>query len=168
MTTLRDRLRRDLVLIRFSWAIQDHPQASALTREVRRELAATAAEVGLGRALDDLGNPRVLADGYLEALDRPIPRWTAGTVWGAIALAFALYTGLAYGFGTLDALADLAGDGTLSARRVVLGATFDYTAGPAELSTTWSLSWGWFALHVLVFALPFALGARIWRLRFRR
>lgn len=164
MTSLRDRLRRDLVLTRFSWAIQDHPDARRLTRELRRELGATAAEVGLARALDDLGSPTALARGYLSEHDRPIPRWTTGTIWGAVALAFAFYTGLAYAFGTLDTLQELADAAPLTAQRGVLGATFTYTGGPEELSMTGGLSWGWFALHALVFAVPFALGARIWRL----
>jgi len=164
MTTLRDRLHRDLVLTRFSWAIQDHPHARRLTRELRREIDATAAEVGMRQTLADLGSPRALADGYLAEHDRPLPRWTAGAVWAGIALAFALYTGMAYGFGTMDALADLAGDEALSVERGVLGATFVYTGGPGELSMAASLSWGWFGLHLLIALVPFALGARIWRL----
>lgn len=168
MTSLHDRLRRDLVLIRFSWAVQDHPQARRLTRELRRELDTTATEVGMAPALDDLGSPRTLAAGYLAEHDRPIPRWTAGAIWGGIALAFALYTGLAYAFGTLDTLAELAGPESLSVQRRILGATFVYVGGPDELSMTWTLGWGWLVLHLLIFVAPCALGARIWRLWLRR
>ncbi|MEV7972488.1 hypothetical protein [Cellulomonas sp. NPDC089187] len=168
MTTLRDHLRRDLVVTRFSWAVQDHPQSRRLTRELRRELKATAAEVGWARALDDLGSPTALARGYLAEYDRPIPRWATGAVWGGIVLAFLLYTGMAYGFGTLDTLSDLAVDGPLSVERGMLGATFTYTGGPDELSTSAALSWGWFALHAVAFTVPFLLGARIWRLWLRR
>jgi hypothetical protein len=165
MTSLRERLHRDLTITRFSWAVQDHPQSRHLTRELRRELDTTAAEIGMARAVADLGSPRALADAHLAELDTPAPRWTAGAVWGGIVLAFVLYTQLAYAFGTLDALAGLAGTDTLTAHREVLGARITFEAGPDGLMSTLRPSWGWLLLHVLAFAVPFLLGARAWRVR---
>lgn len=168
MTSLRDRLHRDLTLVRFSWAVQDHPQSRHLTRELRRELDTTAAEIGMARAVADLGGPRALADGHLAELDHPAPRWTAGAVWGGIVLAFVLYTQMAYAFGTLDTLAELAGSETLTAHREVLGTRITFEAGPDALMTTLRPSWGWILLHVVAFAGPFLLGARVWRVRAAR
>lgn len=168
MTPVIDVLRRETTLARFSWAVQDHPDSRELTRELRRELKATASDVGWRRALSDLGSPRTLAQGYLDELPRPVPRWSAGAVWGGIALAFALYTAMAYAFGTLDTLSELAGTEALSVHRQFLGADFTYTGGPDELAMTGSFGWAWVAVHLAVFVIPFALGARIWRLRFRR
>ena len=167
MTSVIDALRRETTLARFSWAAQDHPDSRALTRELRRELNVTASDVGWRRALGDLGSPRALAQGYIDELPRPVPRWSTGAVWGGIALAFALYTAMAYGFGTMDTLSELAGPEGLTVHRRFLGADFTYTGGPDELGMTGSFGWGWAAVHLAIFVVPFALGSRIWRLRFR-
>ena len=103
-TSLRDTLVRERYLTRFSWALQDHPKDTQIVRELRTELTATAAEVGMRQAVADLGHPRVLADAYLDELGRPVPRWATGAVWGALAVGAVAYLVLAYGIGTLDTI----------------------------------------------------------------
>ncbi|GCD18699.1 hypothetical protein CTKZ_02610 [Cellulomonas algicola] len=162
MTTLslRDRLVREAYLTRFSWAVQDHPQDRALVRDVRREVTATAEEIGMRAAVAGLGHPRVLAEGYLAELGRRTPRWATGGVWAGLAVGALVYLGFAYALGTLDTLLDLGG-GTLT--RTTLGATTEYTATADVLGVETSVSWQWLVLGAGVFAVTFVLGSRAWR-----
>ena len=159
-TSLRDTLVRERYLMRLSWALQDHPRDTQIVRELRTELTATATEVGMRQAVADLGHPRVLADAYLSELGRPVPRWATGAVWGALAVAAVIYLAFAYGIGTLDTI-DQMGGGTLE--RVFLGATTTFTNDGDAMSVTSTFTWQVLALYALVFAVPFLLGARVWR-----
>ncbi|MBO3083607.1 hypothetical protein [Cellulomonas fengjieae] len=159
-TSLRDTLVRERYLLRFSWALQDFPGYRTVVRDLRTELTATAAETGMRRAVADLGHPRVLADGYLAELDRPVPRWTTGAVWGALALGALLYLAMAYGFGTLDTLEELGG-GTV--QRAFLGVTTTFTNDGSSISMGSTVTWQALAVYAAVFAVPFLLGARVWR-----
>jgi len=159
-TSLRDTLVRERYLLRFSWAMQDYPRHKTVVRELRRELTATASEVGMRRAVTDLGHPRVLADGHLGELGRPVPRWTTGAVWGALALGAVVYLAMAYGFGTLDTL-DQLGGGTVE--RVFLGATTTFTSDGDAIGMGTTLTWQALVFSAAVFTVPFLLGARVWR-----
>ncbi|AEE45197.1 hypothetical protein [Cellulomonas fimi] len=159
--TLRDLLVREAFLTRFSWAVQDYPRSERLVRDLRRELTAAADDVGVRRAVADLGHPRVLAEGYLATLDHRVPRWATGATWAALAVGAVAYLVVAYAVGTLDTLADLGG-GTLT--RTTLGATTVYTSTDGELSVGTEASWQWLVLYGAVFAVVFTLGARLWRL----
>lgn len=160
MTSTRDTLVRELYLTRFSWAMQDYPKYKTIVRELRTELTATAAEVGMRQAVADLGHPRVLADGYLSELGRPVPRWTTGAVWGALAVGAVAYLAVAYGIGTLDTIGQMGG-GTLE--RVFLGATTTFTNDDDALSVASTLTWQVLVFYACVFTVPFLLGARVWR-----
>jgi len=158
---LRDTLRREIYLLRFSWAVQDFPKYARLKRELRTELNATASEVGMRQAIADLGHPRVLADGYLAELDRSVPRWTTGG-WCAVAtvgLLLGLWT--AFTLGVLHAL-EQNGGGTSTA--TILGATTTYTWTDDVISASTTLTWQLALLAVLAFVVPYLLGARFWRL----
>jgi hypothetical protein len=160
MTTMRDTLVRERYLLRFSWAMQDYPRYKPIVRELRTELTATAAEVGMRQAVADLGHPGVLADAYLSELGRPVPRWTTGAVWGALAVGAVAYLGFAYGIGTLDTIGQMGG-GTLE--RVFLGATTTFTNDDDALSVSSTLTWQVLVFYACVFTVPFLLGARVWR-----
>lgn len=159
-TSMRDTLVRDLYLMRFSWAMQDFPKNKQIVRELRTELDAAAAEVGMRRAVADLGHPRVLADGYLSELGRPLPRWTTGAVWGALAVGAVAYLAMAYAMGTLDTIEQMGG-GTLE--RVFLGATTTFVAEGSMLAVESTFTWQVLVFYALVFTVPFLLGARVWR-----
>ena len=131
--SLRDLLVRETFLARFSWAVQDYPKPDRLVGELRRELTATAADVGMRRAVADLGHPRVLAEGYLASLDRRVPRWATGATWAALAVGAVAYLLVAYAFGTLDTLEDLGGG---SVTRTALGATTVYTSTASRARAT--------------------------------
>ena len=158
-----DRLRLERYLLRFSWHMQDYPQRQerAVRRDLRREIRAAAADVGMTRALADLGHPHVLAEGYITALGRRLPRWTSGAVAATLAVAFLAYLGLAYGAGTLDTLEALGG-GTLTTRP--LGAPTTFTVDADTLAVDSRFSWQGAVLFVGVAAVAFVLGSRPWRL----
>ena len=158
--SLRDRLVREAYLTRFSWAVQDHPQDRALVRDVRREVTATADQIGMRAAVAGLGHPRVLAEGYLASLDRRVPRWATGATWAALAVGAVAYLLVAYAFGTLDTLEDLGG-GTVT--RTALGATTVYTSTDGGLSVETEGSWQWVVLYAALFGVVFVLGSRLWR-----
>ncbi|WP_456787458.1 hypothetical protein [Cellulomonas sp. P5_C5] len=158
--SLHDTLVRERYLLRFSWAMQDYPKYKPVVRELRTELTATAAEVGMRKAVADLGHPRVLADGYLSELGRPVPRWTTGAVWGALAVGAVAYLAMAYAMGTLDTIEQMGG-GTLE--RVFLGATTTFIAEGRTLAVESTFTWQVLAFYALVFTVPFLLGARVWR-----
>jgi len=158
--SLRDRIVRERYLQRFSWAMQDYPKNARVTRELRTELTATAAEVGMARAVADLGRPRVLADGYLAELGRPVPRWGTGGVWGGLAVAALLFLSLAYAAGTLDTL-EAMGGGTVE--HTTFGAVTTYTSTADAISVGTEATWRLLVLYLVVFLVPYLLGARVWR-----
>ena len=159
-TPLRDTLVRERYLLQFSWALQDFPKYKQVVRDLRTELTAAASQVGMRQAVADLGHPRVLADGYLSGLDRPVPRWTTGAVWGSLAVGAVVYLAAAYAMGTLDTLEQLGGG---TAERVVLGAGVTFTNDDQALEVVSTLSWRVLAFYVGVFTVPFLLGSRVWR-----
>jgi len=158
--SLRDTLVRERYLLRVSWALQDFPRYRTVVRDLRTELTATASEVGMRRAVADLGHPRVLADEYLAGLSRRVPRWTTGAVWGALAVGAVVYLAMAYALGTLDTL-DALGGGTVD--REFLGATSTFTNDAETLSLVTTVTWQALVFHAAVFTVPFLLGARAWR-----
>lgn len=160
MSSTRDTLVRELYLMRFSWAMQDFPKNKQVLRELRTQIDAAASEVGMRQAVADLGHPRVLADGYLSGLGRPLPRWTTGAVWGALSVAAVAYLAMAYAAGTLDTLEQMGG-GTLE--RVFLGATTTFIAEGGSLAVESTFTWQVLVFYALVFTVPFLLGARVWR-----
>ena len=159
--SIRDTLRREVYLTRFSWAVQDFPKYVRLKRDLRTELTATASEVGMRQTIADLGSPRVLADGYLAELDHAVPRWTTGTTAAAITFAAVVALGLAYSLGTLNTL-EQTGGGTTTV--TFLGATTTYSFTDAAISQTSVLSWQLLVFFALALGIPLVLGSRAWRL----
>ncbi len=155
-------LRREWYLLRLSWYLQDYPgrEEKRIRRDLRAELTLAAADVGMTRALRDLGHPLVLAEGYKAELGRRLPRWTAGAMSAALAIVLVVYLGGAYAAGTLDALQAMGG-GTLTT--YPLGAPTTFTATEDELSLQSVVTAPGLVLLLVVAAVAFVLGARIWR-----
>lgn len=160
--SVTDRLRREWFLARFAWHMQDYPQRTyrGIKADLRRELDVTASEIGMAAAVRGLGRPAVLAERYRDELDRPTPRWASGAVAAALAIGLAVYLGLAYSAGALDAL-EAAGGGRLTTH--LLGAETVISAGPEGMSVeTWP-SPGGTATLLGVGVGVFLIAARAWR-----
>ncbi|QTE29282.1 hypothetical protein [Pengzhenrongella sicca] len=158
-----DRARRSWYLTRFSLAMQDYParEYRQIGADLRAGIDAAAADVGMARALADLGTPARLAAGYYGELGRPRPRyWDGAVVAGLFGLLLALCF-FSYAAGAADTL--LAGGGGV-VELTYLGAPMTVTGTSASLSVESQVTW----LGVLAFVgsvgLAFALGARCWRL----
>jgi hypothetical protein len=160
-----DYLRRETYLNRFSWHLQNYPGYVKVKREVRRETTATAGEVGMRAALATLGPPRALAGEYLDTMDRPYPRFTAGAFWAAGGIYALTGLALAYSLGTMDTLEQMGG-GVVTHR--VFGALVKFTYTDAEISNAGRFTWVTLIWVVVAAGLPFLLGSRLWRLWSRR
>lgn len=160
--SITDRLQRDWFLTRFAWQMQDYPQRQhrAIKADLRRELDATAAEIGMRNAIRGLGRPAALAERYREELDRPVPRWATGAAWAAIAIMTLVVVSIAYARGALDALDALGGGsftGDVLGTRTVITSTTEATSVESTatpLSATVFLGTG---------LVTFVLTARAWR-----
>lgn len=157
-----DVVRREWYLLRLSWHMQDHPgrEEKRIRRELREALTLAAADVGMARAVRDLGHPMVLAESYRADLGRPLPRWTAGAVSAALAAAFLLYLAGAYAVGTLDTLEALGG-GTLTT--YPLGGETTFTVADDAISVESTLGLPGVLLVLAVAVVAFVLGSRLWR-----
>ena len=89
-----------------------------------------------------------------------MPRWTTGAVWGALPVGAVAYLAVAYAIGTLDTIEQMGG-GTLE--RVFLGATTTFIAEGRTFAVESTFTWQVLVFYALVFAVPFLLGARVWR-----
>jgi len=161
---LTDQLRRDWYLTRFLFAMQDYPgkEYKRVRADLRTDLDAAAADVGMRRALADLGSPRHLADGYYGALDRERPRYWDGAVVAALLGTMLAYCFLSYGAGAVDTLL-AQGGGTVQLH--YLGAPLTVTGTERELGLEFKFSWLGALVYLGTMAVGFALGSRLWRLR---
>lgn len=159
--TLTDLIRREQYLNQFSWHLQDYPGYGKLKRELRRELTATAAEVGMPEAIAGLGHPTALAAEYFANLERPYPRWSTAVIWGGAGLYTLVLLAMAYSYG-IDTALDALGGGSVQTE--ILGARTTFTHTPDELSATFQPTW-LSLVWLLLATVPLALiGARVWRL----
>ena len=158
-----DRIRLERYLARFAWAMQDYPgrEYRRIKRELRAEITAAAADVGMAAALRDLGHPTALAEGYTATLAGRRPRFVAGAVAAGMTVGAIAFLALAYSFGVIDGLA-AAGGGSASIHP--LGVATTITSTPNEISIEWTVTWQWLALYLGAGALAFILGSRLWRL----
>lgn len=161
---LTDLIRREQYLNQFSWHLQDYPSYAKLKRELRRELTATAAEVGMPDAIAGLGHPTALAAEYFANLEHPYPRWSTGVFWGGAGLYTLMALSMAYAFGIDTALEGVGGG---SIQTEVFGSRVTFTHTAAEISATFQPTWLSLA-WLLVATVPlYLIGARVWRLRGR-
>lgn len=135
----------------------------AVLRELKDNLGEAAADVGMTRALADLGRPRVLAATYLDSEPEGRPRWVHGAVAAGVVVGVWLYATLFYTIGMLDALGST---GTaVPAHGSFLGTAVTAISNEQELSAAFDgLPWG----PLLVAALAFLVASRAWRALPRR
>lgn len=165
--TFTDRLRWDWFFIRFSWHMQDYPgrEYRRIRRELRAEITAAAADVGMVAALRDLGHPRVLAERYKAELPTRLPRYATGAVAAGLTVGALMYLHLAYTLGVIDTLESVGGGSFTSApfgtatTVNVSGSGFDITL--TSTATTWLVALG-------IGLVAFVLGSRLWRVLRRR
>lgn len=164
--TTRDRLALSWYLTRFSWAMQDYPGRAyrRIREDLRRDTLAAADDVGMRRALADLGHPRVLAERYIAEVGRRLPRWTTGIVAAGVAVLAVAYVVMGYAVGVLDTLR-ATGAGTLTMHP--LGSTVTYTATADQRGVEGTWTWQWLLLYLVVAAVAFVPASRLWRARDR-
>lgn len=160
--SLHDRMTLGWFLFRFSWTMQDYPRREyrRIKRELRAEVRAAAAEVGMHQAVADLGAPTVLGEQYIAGLRRRLPRWNTGIIAAGVAVSLVVYLFAAYAVGTIDTLQALGG-GTVT--RFPFGAETVFTATDDEIAVRSTTSWQWAALYLSVAAVAFVTGSRLWR-----
>lgn len=160
---IADFLRREWYLTRLDWGLRNLPskQSRHIQRDLRRDLTATAADIGMRPALEGLGKPGDLAEQYTAEMDPEGPRYVAGAVAGGIAICVTAFLVMAYAIGTLDTLQAMGG-GTRTVTLWGSQTVFISTAEQISMSTTNILP------LVLVIALigtvAYLVFSRIWRL----
>lgn len=158
----RDALRWDWYLVRFPSSMQDYSRKEyrRIKRELRAETRAAAAEVGMRRALRDLGHPRVLAEQYIAEYGKRLPRYTTGAVAAGLAVSLIVYPFVAYSLGALDAIESMGGG---SVMRYLFGSETVFTSTAEEISVAAVGSPGWLVVYGVAATVAFVLGARLWR-----
>ena len=160
--SLRDQLRIEGYLLKFSWPMQDHPRKEykQIRSELRASLGAAAQDVGTERAIADLGSPFALADQYMSSLGRKLPRWNTGAIVAALAVGTMLYLAVAYVLGSLSTLESLGGG---EAELWVFGAPVRTHLSDDGIWVEGAASWSVLGAYAAVGAVAFALGSRFWR-----
>jgi hypothetical protein len=133
---LTDRLQRDWYVIKVDFLAQDLPSGyrKGRRRELRSDLTAAAADVGMTQAVRDLGPASVLAHQLILAEGRKLPHvWT-----GVITFTIILYAWAGMIMATMNALTEaasqLGGDRTVAVHSDWLGTTVAVTMGQHHLS----------------------------------
>lgn len=163
--SLADRWRRFWYLQSVELWLEPMPgrRRRAVLRELRTNLGEAAADVGMARALSDLGRPGVLARTFLDEEPPGRPRWVLGAVAASAVFAVWIYATLFYTLGMLDAL-DATGT-TVPARGSFLGTAVTAVSSDQELSAGFDgLPW----LPLLLMVLAFLLASRAWKALPRR
>lgn len=119
-----DKVRRGWYLARLSMRLVGLPHR--MERDIRHQLKVditdAAADQGMQQALAQLGRPHILADEYLNAHGRPVPKvWT-----GIVVFALITYGGLFAMISVMDGLID--------------GALAADPAATVDISKSWLLS----------------------------
>ncbi len=158
-----DVLRREWYLARLDWGLRHLPsgQSRHIQRDLRRDVTATAADMGMGSALEDLGNPGALAAQYTAEMDPEGPRYGVGVVAGGIAVCVAAFLLMAYAIGTLDTL-EAMGGGTRTVNLWGSETILVSTADEISMGTTNILPL--VLLLAIVGTVAYLGFARIWRL----
>lgn len=160
---LTDRLRRNWYVTKIDFLAQDVPGGyrRAMRRELRSDLAAAAADVGMSQAVRDLGPASVLAHQLKLAEGRKLPHMWTGVITFAIILYAWAGMIMATMYALIEAAIQLGGDRVVTVHASWLGTKVVVTNGPHLLSGQVVPSG--FTLAV-VLAVPL-LTARAWRYR---
>lgn len=159
---LRDRLRIENYLAKFSWPMQDYPRKEykQIKAELRASLRAATLDVGSDRAIADLGGPFALADQYIGGLGRKLPRWSTGAIAAGLAVSAMIYLALAYALGATSTLEALGGG---EVELWVFGAPMQVHFSDESIWVQGTASWTAVAIYGGVALVSFALGSRFWR-----
>ncbi|MEO7586699.1 MAG: hypothetical protein ABIS84_01585 [Arachnia sp.] len=160
---LADLIRREWYMTRLDWGMRNLPSRESrhIQRDLRRDVTATAADIGMRPALADLGKPGVLAAQYTADTDPEGPRHAAGAVAAGLAIGVAVFLLMAYAIGTLDTL-EAMGGGTRTANMWGSETVFVSTANEISMATTNILPMALVILAIGIVA--YLLFSRIWRL----
>lgn len=158
---LVDRLSREWYVLKVDFLAQDVPSGyrKSRRRELRSDLTAAAADVGMSQAVRDLGPASVLAHQLKLAEGRKLPHvWT-----GVITFTIILYAWAGMMVATTSALIEagtqLGGERIVTVHASWLGTTASITTGPRHLSGQWEGS----GLTLAVVIAVSLLAARAWR-----
>ena len=161
--SLTDRLSREWYVFKVEFLAQDVPSGyrKERRRELRSDLTAAAADVGMTQAVRDLGPVSVLAHQLKLAEGRKLPHvWT-----GIITFTIILYAWAGMMMATTSALIEaatqLGGDRIVTVHASWLGTAASITNGPHHLSGQWEGS----GLTLAVLVVVPLLAARTWRYR---
>lgn len=159
---LRDELRIENYLLKFSWPMQDYPRKEykQIKAELRASLRAATLDVGSERAIADLGSPYALADQYISGLGRKLPRWGTGALAAGLAVSAMVYLALAYVLGATNTLEALGGG---EVELWVFGAPTQVHFSDESIWAQGTASWASLAIYLGVALVSFALGSRFWR-----
>jgi hypothetical protein len=159
---LIDRVRREWYVVKVDFHAQDVPAGyrKELRRELRSDLVAAATDLGMSKAIRDVGPASVLAHQYKLAEGRRLPHvWT-----GIITFSILLYAWAGMAMAATNAITDgatqLGGDRTVTVHTTWLWANITVTQGE-RLSAGVELSWPILVVLVIV---PL-IAARAWRYR---
>jgi hypothetical protein len=160
---LVDRLSCEWYVLKVDFLAQDVPGGYRKERrhELRSDLTAAAADVGMTQAVRDLGPASVLAHQLKLAEGRKLPHvWT-----GMITFTIVLYAWAGMMMATTSALIEaatqLGGGRIVAVHASWLGTTATITNGPHQLSGQWEGS----GLTLAVLIAVSLLAARAWRYR---
>ena len=160
---LTDRLSREWYVIKVELLAQDVPSGyrKERRRELRSDLTAAAADVGMTQAVRDLGPASVLAHQLNLAEWRKLPRvWTGVITFAVILYAWAGMM-MATSYALIEAARQLGGDRVVTVHASWVGTNVVVTNGPHHLSGQLEVSGLTLAFLIVV---PL-LAARTWRYR---
>lgn len=159
---LRDELRIENYLLKFSWPMQDYPRKEykQIKAELRASLRTAAADVGTQQAIADLGSPFALADQYIGGLGRKLPRWSTGAIAAGLAVSTMVYLALAYVLGSTNTLESLGGG---EVEVWLFGAPVQVHFSDDAIWVQGTATWTAFGIYAGVALVAFALGSRFWR-----
>jgi hypothetical protein len=157
---LTDQARREWYITKVDFLAQDVPGGyrKGMRRELRSDLGAAAADVGMSQAVRNLGPAAVLAQQLKLAEGRKLPHpWT-----GVITFVILFYSWIGMLMATVNALtaaaAQLATDRTVTVHAAWLGSTVSVTHGE-QLSGGVEFS----VVTVAVMVIVPLIAARAWR-----
>jgi hypothetical protein len=160
---LTDRLSREWYVFKVEFLAQDVPSGyrKERRRELRSDLTAAAADVGMTQAIRDLGPASVLAHQLKLAEGRKLPHvWTGIITFTVILYAWAGMM-MATSYALIEAASQLGGDRTVTVHASWLGTNVVVNNGPHLLSGQFEPS----GLTLAVLVVVPLLAARAWRYR---
>lgn len=160
---IADLVRREWYMTRLDWGLRNLPSKHSrqIQRDLRRDVTATAADVGMRDALSDLGAPETLAEQYASSVDLEGPRYFSGAVAAGATICIVVFLLLAYAIGTLDTLYAMSG-GTRTANLWGSEMVFVSTGEVTSFEITNILPM--ILVLLATSAISFLLFSRLWRL----